>query len=454
MMITSVTGSKDPEPMGRGRLFAMAVMVTMVAVSLPAAASAAGADEQVAQLKHQVDDQRARLDAQAAELADMRHAIDVQAEIMRRAGLLDVAATRPNAPVATHYELVRNQAEPPATSSAPIATTSQPAPVASTEAERPRSERAADQLLVDAGGVLLPRWTLQVEPSTDWTHISNPRVNIAGFTVFNAIVIGTIRFDSVSRDIVNTAISARMGLPHRTQIDVRLPFTSRYDREILAVGTGDTSERINRTEHIGDAEATVSWQPIVENGWRPAVVLRTRFRFPTGESAFEIPAICTDPTKVVGGAGPDGCPSAQTTLKRAPSGGGFFAIEPGATFVWRSDPLVIFAGGAYSITPHATFPGRRINAGNTISFNAGLNFAVNERASLNASFSDQITPIFRVNGQRQLGTESNDARLGFGASFGITDHIALVLNSSIGLTDQAPGYTVSFSIPVTFPLRK
>src|SRR5580698_5953572 len=109
------------------------------------------------------------LDAQRAELNELRQELRNQSALLRRAGLGDANSLgRVN-----EHSIIRI-----ADQSAPV-----PAPVNAASAERPRPVRQADQLLVDAGGVLLPRWTLQVEPSLTETHVSNPRVNIFGYTV-------------------------------------------------------------------------------------------------------------------------------------------------------------------------------------------------------------------------------------------------------------------------------
>jgi hypothetical protein len=199
------------------------------------------------------------------------------------------------------------------------------------------------------------------------------------------------------------------------------------------------------------------------------VVLRTRVGFPTGESVLAIPQ--TYPPQQNG---------AETQLTRAPTGAGYYTVEPGFTLVWRSDPLVLFIGGSYADTlptrrytstlfnptPPANTPATtivdhgRIDTGNVAQFNVGVNFAVNERASLNFSFIDlyAASTKHQVTGSatwdRVLGTATNDARLGLGASFGLTDNIALVVNAGVGLTDQSPGYTFGVSLPITLPLRR
>jgi hypothetical protein len=433
-----------------GRGHAQAAQAAAASANPPAASASSDVNAEVAALRAKTAAQQAQLDQEKEHIDELRGEVEAQNAILRRAGLLG--------PGAAPAQLAGNSAGPPL----PPPPSSEP----TSPGDRPHSERAADQLLIEAGGVLLPPWTLQIEPSLDETHVSNPRVNIFGYTVFNAINIGTLRVDDVSQDVADANLTLRMGLPLRTELDLRVPFTGSFVRQTKGIGTGNITEVDTTGAHLGDIQATLSWQPIVQADWRPAVVLRTRLTVPTGESVFQIPE--TYPPIANG---------AETQLVRAPTGSGYYAIEPGFTLLWRSDPLVFFAGASYSYhlpTPDYVVPLFNPNAtgtqptvtqvdhgilhiGDVIAFNAGVNFAVNERASLNFSFIDQYegyTQQRPVNGKYTtvLGTTINDARLGIGASFGLSDHVTLVFNAGMGLTDQAPGYTLFLSLPITLPL--
>jgi hypothetical protein len=397
---------------------------------------------EVSQLRQLVLQQQNRLDNQERELLRQRQQLANQTEAIRAAGLGAVpplpSATPSMAGQPNPQAMAQNQqSAPPSVRPQVIPPPSPPTQTASAEADRPRSQRQADQLLLDAGGVLLPRWHWQIEPGLDWTHISSDRVNISGYTVFNSIVIGTIRVDDVTRDIGSFSLSGRVGLPRRTQLDLRVPYQYRVDRETLGVGTADLRDQYTEGSHLGDVEATASWQPFVAKGIIPATILRLRARFPTGESAFEIPRIPT-------GAG------GQTKLVRPPSGSGHYVLEPGFTAVWRSDPLVLFMGAARSFPIERDFPVfGKIEPGEITSFFAGLNLAVNERSSLNISFSNQLTASTRQNGLKLIGTPSNDARLGIGGSFGITETQSVSVTLQMGLTDQSPAYAISIGVPIS-----
>jgi hypothetical protein len=316
--------------------------------------------------------------------------------------------------------------------------------------DRANSERQADQLLVDAGGVLLPRGTVQIEPSFDWTSISSDRVNIGGFTVFNAIVIGQIRVDDIQRNIYTTSLAARAGLGRRLQVEGRMPYQWRDDREILGVGTGaDERERSVDAADFGDFETTFSWQPLAARGWIPATITRVRTRFPTGESIFEIP---TRPELVAADnpATPQNEERFRQVPARSPTGSGFYAVSPGVTMVWRADPVVLFAGGGYTEVFGRNFDRfGKIDPGGTIDGFMGFNLALNERVSFTSSFVAQNTYSTRNNGVKALGTSSLDARLSFGSSIGLTDNMSLVVSAQTGLTDQSPDFGFSLSLPIT-----
>jgi hypothetical protein len=393
---------------------------------------------EISQLRQLVIQQQTRLDNQERELLRQRRQLQVQNEAIQNAHATQVPTMPDAGPPAV--SMAQNSPNPnanmPAYRASQQSVPPPPTQVASAESERPRSQRQADQLLLDAGGVLLPRWKWQIEPGFDWTHISSDRVNISGYTVFNSIVIGTIRVDDISRDIGSFSLSGRVGLPRRTQLDLRVPYQYRVDRETLGVGTADLRDQLTEGGHVGDIEATASWQPLVANGVIPATILRLRARFPTGESAFEIPRIST-------GAG------GQTKLVRPPSGSGHYVLEPGFTAVWRSDPLVLFLGASRSYPIKRDFPVfGSIEPGQTTSLFAGLNLAVNERSSLNLSFSNQLTGSTRQNGLKLIGTPTNDARLGIGGSFGLTETQSISVTFQMGLTDQSPAYAISVGVPL------
>ncbi len=309
----------------------------------------------------------------------------------------------------------------------------------SPDEDRPQSETPTDQLLVEAGGILLPPGTLQIEPGVEYTFSDNDAIGINGFSVFEAIVIGNISVDEVQRDIVRSSITARLGVYDRVQIDTFIPYIYRNDTVTDGVGTAGADDYDTNGHGIGDIQFGVSVQPVFAQGMIPDVILRTRASFPTGRDAFGID------TKTL--QRDDG--STQQVLTDAPTGSGFYSRENSMTMVWASDPVVFFGGGGYRINFEDTKNGQDVNPGNSFNFFGGMNVALNESVSLNLSFTDQITEKTSVDGDRQPASQFNDGRVVLGASVGLADNINLLLATAAGVTDEAPDFQFSVSLPIT-----
>lgn len=306
-------------------------------------------------------------------------------------------------------------------------------------ATRATGEKPTDQLLVEAGAVLLPAGRLQIEPSLDYSRFSGDRIAIFGLALFNAIVIGTIRVDDLQRDVLTAQLRGRYGITNRLQADITIPFVYRRDEELLGVATNNVFQHNTTGYGLGDIEAGLSYQPIVERGWIPGTLIRVFGRFPTGESAFDIP------TEIVGPQGID------ERLVRAPTGNGFFGAGATVTFVYSADPVAFFFGGGYTANLPNTFNrGGRINPGDSYNFFAGMNVALNERVSLNLSFINEKTLSSKSNGVKVPGSSFNDARVTLGASIGLNRRITMLFSASVGLTEQSPDFSFVIAVPITF----
>ena len=332
-------------------------------------------------------------------------------------------------------------APPTPTPPTPTPPSAGPETQASPEDERPESEKPTDQLLVEAGGILLPPGVLQIEPAIEYTFADTDQVGINGFTVFEAIVIGQISVDNLERNIIRSSVTGRMGVYDRLQIDAFVPYIYRRDTLTDGAGTADANDVDTDGHGLGDVQFGVSYQPVIGDGSLPDIILRSRASFPTGKDAFDI-----DTEDIDSSAG------AQTVLEEAPTGSGFYALENTATFVWTADPVVFFAGGGYTINFEAEKNGQDIDPGDTIQFFGGINVALNESVSLNLSFTDQITDKTEVDGSRQDGTSFNDGRVVLGTSVGVSQDMSLLFSAAAGVTDEAPDFQFTVSVPVTVSL--
>jgi len=312
---------------------------------------------------------------------------------------------------------------------------------AAAEEQRPESKKATDQLLLERGAILLPAGTLQVEPSIEYSHISANQIAISGFTIFDAIVIGNIEVDDLSRDIATAALSARFGVLDRLQIEGRVPYLYRRDEEIFGFGTNNQDDFSSSNNGLGDVEAGVSYQLLIGDGEAiPDVIVRGHGRFPTGEDPFEIATVDLGNNRSV--------------LEEPPTGSGFYGVGGGATLVWRVDPVVFFAGGDATINLKRTINTAigEIDPGDTYQGFGGVNVQLSELVSLNLSFVDQFTTESEQNGIALVGSDLNDARLVLGTAVGVGQNASLTFNAAAGLTKESPDFVFTVSLPISFSL--
>ncbi|MEN8196692.1 MAG: hypothetical protein ABFS30_09265, partial [Pseudomonadota bacterium] len=194
-------------------------------------------------------------------------------------------------------------------------------------AARPKSEKQPDQISISTGTILLRPGTLQVEPGFEYQRFSVSNVAIAGLSIFDAIIIGTIRVDRIDRDILTASLRTRYGITSRVQADLFVPFQYRRDLEVFGIGTPDANERVISGYGIGDVEAGITWQAILARGWVPSVLLRVSGRFPTGRDPFGISTVELENRP------------GEVRLSKPPTGNGFFGAGATVNFVWTLDPV-------------------------------------------------------------------------------------------------------------------
>lgn len=312
---------------------------------------------------------------------------------------------------------------------------------AEAEPERPKSARPIDQLLLQQGAVLLPAGWLQVEPFLDYSRFSRDRVAISGVSLFEAIVIGTIRADKVSSEIATAGVNLRYGLMNRLQLELRVPYVYRRDRELLAVGTPNEAERNVNNYNLGDIEGSLVWQAYLGSDSAPAVLFRLRGRSRSGTDPFTIPVRQV----------PTGDGRVTSELTEVPTGFGFWSFAPGVTLMWRSDPLVLFGGANYAFNRTRTIAGvGRLQPGDNWEVFMGMNFAVSEKLGLFMSVFDSDFATTRVNGVKRPNTAFNNGVLSIGTSIVLSPTRTMVVSIGKGLTKESPDFQFTISMPMAF----
>jgi hypothetical protein len=190
----------------------------------------------------------------------------------------------------------------------------------------------------------------------------------------------------------------------RAEVELKLPYVYRSDSTVsreLFTGTG--VDRVFETS--GAAWAMPSW-PRVTSSIRVAMTARITWR-----AAFQIAhrhrsvRVVTDCTRRCVGPNASG-----TGLPLdLPTGSGFYAMQPSLTWLYASDPAILFGGVSYLYNFKRNNVSRRVLAGEleplgtvapggVIGFNFGLGLALNDKALISFGYDHSSIARTRQNG--------------------------------------------------------
>ena len=308
------------------------------------------------------------------------------------------------------------------------------------EREEPRPEITA---ISDVGGVLTPRGRLVIEPSVEYSHSSTRRFFFSGVEIVDAVLIGAIEAEDARRDTVTAALVARYGITNRLEVDLRVPYVWRDDIELDPTDDDMNDERRLRSHDLGDLEIGAHYQLNDGlNGW-PYFVGNLRFKTRTGEGPFDVPL-----------------DSAGRQLE-VPTGSGFYSLEPSLTFLYPTDPVILFGNIGYNYTFEddvdesiGTSTFGEVDPGDSVSMSVGFGFGINQKFSFNLGYDHNI--VFgtesEVNGQRLKSNRIQVGSLLFGMSFRPTLKRSISMNVAVGVTEDAPDIRVTFRMPWSFDL--
>ena len=279
-------------------------------------------------------------------------------------------------------------------------------------------EQAASRPIrrVEKGGVLLPKGKLQVEPAISYSHLSNNRVGLSGFSVFDVIFIGEIRSDEVKRDIVTSSLNLRYGLSNTLQAELEVP--GQFQREdVLSGPIENRQQSITTRLGLSDIGAGFFYQLAREHGSLPNMVAHMKLKAPTGSP---------------------------------PIGSGVWGVKGGLITMKSSDPVVLFSNVGYSLNFPGDVRGVRTDPGDSFEYSVGLAYALNYNLALNGSFEQIFVGQSKSGGSPVTGSQLVVANLKTGLTYAFTRNLSMDVSVGSGLTEDSPDLTVSVSFPYTF----
>jgi hypothetical protein len=295
-------------------------------------------------------------------------------------------------------------------------------------------QRTERRVLEQRRGVLLPAGQLLFEPGFQYTNISRNRVQLSGFSLIPAIIIGRIDVVEIDRDIFVGSLTSRYGIFNFLEAELSLPYVYRSDQEIF--GATGLEEQVNVDGGgIGDLTGGLFAQVLYEKGWVPDTVLSFRFSAPTGKDFTDISL------------------DAQGAPTELPLGSGFWGLQPGVTFSKTTDPAVVFSSFRYTFNLQDNKNGLDYDPGDVFEFNGGVAFALNERIAMSFSYQHRYGDSFDVDGVDLLRSDFNAGQMFIGMSYTMNRWTALSFNVGFGVTSDAPDLTFEIRMPLRMPFR-
>jgi hypothetical protein len=290
-----------------------------------------------------------------------------------------------------------------------------PAPGA-VEVDEEAAERALERTLVAGGVLLLPAGQAEIEPSFTYTR----RENDVG-----SVLVGVGEGDlaltnpNVERNELTPALGVRVGLPWDSQFELSLPYNFVQQDEILEAG----STRLTRDgwgNGIGDLSVGFAKTVLREGVVRPDLIARVTYNTGTGEK---------DDNDIV-------------------LDGGFSAVTGQLVALKRQDPLAFVGSGFYQ----KTFDDNNFNPGDQYGFSLGTFLAASPETSLRFQFQTTYIDDIERGGETLSDSDRVEGVFVVGASSILGRGVLLDVAGGIGLTDEAPDYFITISLPIRFDL--
>lgn len=288
----------------------------------------------------------------------------------------------------------------------------------------PGADRGDEELqalsrgLVQQGLLVLPKGQFEVAPSLSYSHSQKQGLVL----VDTPEGISIVSSQRQRQDAFDGALTLRYGLPWRSQIQLRVPYSWRHAESAL----GDGTVVKNHDTHIGDIEVELAHQLVREgHGW-PGLTAAVSWRIPTGRDVF------------------------HAASANVATGSGTHQVAGRITAFKSLDPLVAYGSLSYSYTFSRKEDFGRVNPGNTVGLTLGALLAVSPDTSLDFAFTQQFVGHTKVDGQSIAGSQGVAAVAQFGVDQLLSSRSLLSATLGIGLTNDAPDYQFLVSMPIRF----
>lgn len=294
-------------------------------------------------------------------------------------------------------------------------------------------------------GVLTPRGTFLFDPSIQFSTSSSNRISILGYTIVPAITVGVIDLRSLTRNSIVASLDGRYGVTNRFELEGRIPYVWQRERaRSRPVNNGSAVDETFNTNGngVGDVEFGFRYQLNDPMDGGPYYIAGLKAIAPTGKGPFDVEY------------GSDGL---QTEI---PTGSGFWAIQPSLGVVIPSDPAVFYGRLAYQWNIKKKFDETipvsgggvasvgTVDPGDVVSFNFGMGFGINEKASFSIGYDHNIVLKSKI--ENEVPADASTVQVGslvFGFSYKVSSKQTANISLGVGVTDDAPDVQLTLRAP-------
>jgi hypothetical protein len=281
------------------------------------------------------------------------------------------------------------------------------------EVDEEAAERALERALVATGALLLPVGQADLQGSL--SYIRSEQDTPAVFSGPNG---NRIAAEQVRRNIFNSSLFLRLGLPLESQLEMGIPYRYVDQQVVTAVGFAAQAETASHGSGFGDLSLGLAKALLHERSWWPDVIGRVTWDTDSGKRA-------------------DG---------DVPLGGGFNELQGSLTLTKRQDPLVFVGTASYATALEKD----GVKPGNALGFSVGTLLAASPDTSLRVILNQTFVNELRVQDRAIAGSDFVIGTLSLGASSVVGRGKFFDIAAGVGLTDAAPDYSIGASLSIRF----
>lgn len=320
---------------------------------------------------------------------------------------------------------------------------------------RAQAQRSVDDVKQQQSALFNRRLTF--EAGLTYARYDRKQLTLNGFLALDAIFLGNIGIENVESDSATVNLAARWGLTPRLTLNADVPYIQRktlYQKGGAGGSAAAIAEHSSTGGGIGDVALSANLRLLAERPRWPETVLTVGVTAPTGRAPYGVDwrVIERDDDDFIRFAVPS----------RQPTGNGVWQANVGVSMVKSADPAILFANFGYIHSQRGSFddldsnpqtvnPGD-VQLGNVFYAGGGVAFAFNERTSLSLSYSGRFNARARTryrggDWMKVIGSDGSASTLNVGVTYAINRNATLVTQLGVGLTPDAPDFSLSFKLP-------